>query len=61
MLDDHVSKVEHIGKETVKKLADMRSAAAEVNMGLGVPYGMDCITTGVDGGRRARHNVLSTR
>lgn len=45
MVDDHVSKVEHIGKETVKKLADMRGAAAEVNMGLSVPPGLESITT----------------
>lgn len=30
MMDDHVSKIEHIGRETVKKLSEMRSAASEV-------------------------------
>ncbi len=34
LLDDHVSKIEHIGRETVKKLADMKTAAAEIGMTL---------------------------
>lgn len=34
LLDDHVSKIEHIGRETVKKLADMKAAAAEIGMTL---------------------------
>jgi hypothetical protein len=29
-IDDHVSKLEHMGKETVKKLADIHAAAAQV-------------------------------
>lgn len=28
LVDDHVSKIEHIGRETVKKLADLHAAAA---------------------------------
>ena len=29
-IDDHVSKLEHMGKETVKKLGDIRTAAMQV-------------------------------
>eukprot|EP00775_Hariotina_reticulata_P010151 gene10151-10309_t len=32
LVDDPVSKIEHIGRETVRKLADMRTAALEANV-----------------------------
>ncbi|KAI8463749.1 MAG: hypothetical protein J3K34DRAFT_526758 [Monoraphidium minutum] len=32
LVNDHVSKIEHIGRETVKKLADMRLAAQETGV-----------------------------
>jgi hypothetical protein len=31
-VDDHVSKLEHMGRETVKKLADVRDAAAQAGI-----------------------------
>lgn len=36
-VDDHVSKLEHMGKETVKKLQDLRTAAANMGIDLEVP------------------------
>jgi hypothetical protein len=33
-MDDPVSKLDHMGKETVKKLADLKSAAAQIGMDL---------------------------
>ncbi len=36
-VDDHVSKLEHMGKETVKKLQDLRGAAANMGIELDVP------------------------
>ncbi|KXZ45073.1 hypothetical protein GPECTOR_59g682 [Gonium pectorale] len=47
LLDDHVSKIEHIGRETVKKLADLRAAAAEMNVGLRLPEGAAYAVTSV--------------
>lgn len=32
LTDDHVSKIEHIGRETVRKLADLRVAAMECGL-----------------------------
>ena len=36
-VDDHISKLEHMGKETVKKLADIRGSAAQVGLDIAVP------------------------
>lgn len=36
-VDDHVSKLEHMGKETVKKLQDLRGAAGNMGIELEVP------------------------
>ncbi|KAK9793199.1 hypothetical protein WJX73_002582 [Symbiochloris irregularis] len=41
-VDDHVSKLEHMGKETVKKLQDLRNAAAQAGLEIIVPD--NCIT-----------------
>ena len=46
LVDDHVSKIEHIGRETVKKLADMRAAAAEGNVDMAIDERMARIETG---------------
>ncbi|GIM13333.1 hypothetical protein Vretimale_16466, partial [Volvox reticuliferus] len=40
LLDDHVSKIEHIGRETIKKLADLPAAAAELGLNLTIPAGI---------------------
>lgn len=43
-VDDHVSRLEHMGKETVKKLQDIRSAAESVSISLKLPEGIsNCI------------------
>ena len=34
-IEDHVSKLEHMGKETVKKLQDIHGAAMQVGPGAG--------------------------
>eukprot|EP00798_Chlamydomonas_sp_ICE-L_P030155 gene30155-35135_t len=36
-LDDHVSKLEHMGKETVKKLQDIRTAAVQAGIDIDIP------------------------
>lgn len=36
-VDDHISKLEHMGKETVKKLQDIRGSAAAAGMDINVP------------------------
>ena len=36
-VDDHISKLEHMGKETVKKLQDIRGSAAAAGMDVNVP------------------------
>lgn len=36
-MDDHISKLEHMGKETVKKLQDIRGSAVAVGMDINVP------------------------
>lgn len=46
LVDDHVSKIEHIGRETVKKLGDMRAAAAESNVEMQIDDRMVRIETG---------------
>ena len=43
-VDDHVSKLEHMGKETVKKLQDLRGAAMQVGLEIHVPD--NCINKG---------------
>ena len=46
-VDDHVSKLEHMGKETVKKLQDLRGAALQVGLEIAVPE--NCINKGQSG------------
>ena len=36
-LDDPISKLNHIGKETVKKLNELHAAANEAHLDLGLP------------------------
>lgn len=36
-MDDHVSKLEHMGKETVKKLQDIHTAAQQAGIEISVP------------------------
>ncbi len=43
-MDDHVSKLEHMGKETVKKLQDIRGAAIGSGIDISVPT--NCINKG---------------
>ena len=43
-VDDHVSKLEHMGKETVKKLQDIKGAAIQTGVDISVP--MNTITRG---------------
>ena len=43
-VDDHVSRLEHMGKETVKKLFDLKVAAECVSVALDLPPGIpNCI------------------
>ncbi len=43
-VDDHVSKLEHMGKETVKKLQDIRGSAVQCGIEVSVPD--NCIVKG---------------
>ena len=43
-MDDHVSKLEHMGKETVKKLQDIHGSALQCGIELSVPT--NCINKG---------------
>jgi hypothetical protein len=43
-VDDHVSKLEHMGKETVKKLQDIHGAAIGSGIDISVPT--NCINKG---------------
>lgn len=43
-VDDHVSKLEHMGKETVKKLQDIRGASVQAGVEISVPD--NCILKG---------------
>ena len=43
-VDDHVSKLEHMGKETVKKLQDIHGSALQCGIELSVPT--NCINKG---------------
>ena len=36
-VDDHVSKLEHMGKETVKKLQDIKGSAVQSGIDINVP------------------------
>ena len=36
-LDDPISKLNHVGKETVKKLNELKAAAEEASLDLGLP------------------------
>ncbi|KIZ02180.1 hypothetical protein MNEG_5775 [Monoraphidium neglectum] len=45
LVDDHVSKIEHIGRETVKKLSDMRLAAQETGVEVHIDDRLARITT----------------
>ncbi len=47
-VDDHVSKLEHMGKETVKKLQDIRGSAVQCGIDVNVPD--NCIVKGAQGG-----------
>ena len=49
-VDDHVSKLEHMGKETVKKLQDIRGSAVQCGIEVNVPD--NCIVKGAHSGRR---------
>eukprot|EP00798_Chlamydomonas_sp_ICE-L_P015740 gene15740-21861_t len=42
-IDDHVSKMVHIGKATVEKLQDLRAAAAEEGFEINVPDDLNCV------------------
>lgn len=44
-VDDHVSKLEHMGKETVKKLQDINTAAIQASVDISVP--VNCILKGL--------------
>jgi hypothetical protein len=46
LVEDHVSKIEHIGRETIKKLADMRQAALDGGVDIQVDERMARIETG---------------
>lgn len=47
-LDDPISKLNHIGKETVKKLNELKAAADESNVDLPIPSTLwRCMTTGM--------------
>ena len=46
-VDDHVSKLEHMGKETVKKLQDIKGAAIQAGVDINIPE--NCINKGVAG------------
>ena len=43
-VDDHVSKLEHMGKETVKKLQDIRTAAVQASVEINIA--VNCILKG---------------
>lgn len=43
-VDDHVSKLEHMGKETVKKLQDIKGAAVQAGVDISIPE--NCINKG---------------
>lgn len=43
-VDDHVSKLEHMGKETVKKLQDIKGAAIQAGVDINIPD--NCINKG---------------
>lgn len=43
-MDDHVSKLEHMGKETVKKLQDIKGAAIQAGVDINIPE--NCINKG---------------
>jgi uncharacterized protein (UPF0276 family) len=49
LVDDSVSKIEHIGRETMKKLQDLRAAAAEAGVSINLPSELMSITTGTCG------------
>ena len=54
-VDDHVSKLEHMGKETVKKLQDIKGAAIQTGVDISVP--MNTITRGANcSGLGAHHD-----
>ncbi len=56
-VDDHVSKLEHMGKETVKKLQDIHGSALQCGIELSVPT--NCINKGerlqVEGARTSHY------
>ena len=59
-VDDHVSKLEHMGKETVKKLQDIKGAAVQAGVDINIPE--NCINKGeclVFQGCCAKNRVIS--
>jgi hypothetical protein len=58
LVDDPVSKIDHIGRETVRKLADMRTAALEAGVDAKLlTNSMTRIDTGGWDGRTVTHRV----
>ncbi len=60
-LDDPISKLNHIGKETVKKLNELKAAADEANVDLLIPQALWRCAAGVAshlGGHRCFDAVL---
>lgn len=60
-LDDPISKLNHIGKETVKKLNELAASAAEASLHLPIPldlhrYAFICLRLG-----RRPHGILTAK
>ena len=58
-VDDHVSKLEHMGKETVKKLQDIRTAAIQASVEINVP--VNCILKGKQSINQSIQKMLTLR
>lgn len=46
-VDDHVSKLEHMGKETVKKLQDLARSAHEAGLNVDLPSKLSRVVKGI--------------
>ena len=56
-VDDHVSKLEHMGKETVKKLQDIKGAAIQAGVDINIPE--NCINKGTFSMTCAMFHILT--
>ena len=60
-VDDHVSKLEHMGKETVKKLQDLARSAHEAGLNVDLPSKLSRVVKGMSNSSYVVVTVLTSK